>query len=93
MLESLNSLLHVDTPPKFFVVIALIAGVVGVVAIIAVLISRLASHRAELEFKRDLVERGLSIDEIERVVSAKPMSKSALTRRQPTEVGASVARG
>lgn len=93
MIDSLTSLLHVDTPPKFFVVIALISGVVGLVTIIVMQLGRLASHQADLEFKRDLVERGLSVDEIERIVSAKPVSKAQSRRRQSAEAKASVARG
>ena len=93
MIESLSSLLNVDTPAKFFVVIALIGCVVVVVTAIVVQLGWLASHRADLEFKRELVERGLSIDEIERIVSAKPISKAQSSRRKSAEVEASVARG
>jgi|SRR6187401_2608525 hypothetical protein len=92
MLDSLSSLMDVDSPAKFFVVIALISGVVILVTVIVMQLGWLASHRAELEFKRDLVERGLSVDEIERIVSAKPVSKAKPTRKLSTEVGASVAR-
>jgi len=92
MLDSLNSLMDVDSPAKFFVVIALISGLVILVTVIVMQLGWLASHRAELEFKRDLVERGLSVDEIERIVSAKPITKAQPSRRKPAEVEASVAR-
>jgi hypothetical protein len=36
-------------------------------------IRRYASHRQDLEFKRDLVSRGLSVDEIERIVRAESL--------------------
>ena len=50
-----------------FVVLCLIS----VVSIVAKQTRKFASHRQELAFNRDLVERGLSVDEIERLVAAK----------------------
>jgi len=47
---------------------------IGLITTVAAQVRKYASHRHELEFKRDLVERGLSIDEIERVVAAKSSS-------------------
>jgi hypothetical protein len=92
MLESLNSLLNVDSHAKLLVVIALIGCVVVVVTTIVVTLGTLSTHKAELQFKRDLVERGLSVDEIERIVSAKPISKTRRSRSQSTEAGASASR-
>lgn len=92
-LDSLNSLLNVDSPAKFFVVIALIVCVAVVFITIVVQLGTLSTHNAELQFKRDLVERGLSVDEIERVVSAKPAGKSQLSRRKSSEAQTSVVRG
>jgi hypothetical protein len=46
----------------------------GAITALAAQVRKYASHRHELEFKRDLVERGLSIEEIERVVAAKSPS-------------------
>ncbi len=45
--------------------------VISVVTIIAEQARKFACHRQELAFKRDLVERGLSVDEVERLVSVK----------------------
>jgi hypothetical protein len=47
---------------------------IGLITALAAQVRKYASHRHELEFKRDLVERGLSIDEIERVVAARSSS-------------------
>ena len=47
---------------------------IGLITTVAAQFRKYVSHRHELEFKRDLVERGLSIDEIERVVAAKSSS-------------------
>jgi hypothetical protein len=48
-----------------------LVGAFSLIAILAGHIRKYVCYRHELEFKRDLVERGLSIDEIERVVAAK----------------------
>ena len=92
MLESLNSLLNVDSHAKLLVMIALIGCVVVVVTTIVVQLGTLSTQKAELQFKRDLVERGLSVDEIERIVSAKPVSKARRSRSQSTEADASASR-
>jgi len=44
---------------------------IGLITILATQIRKYICFRHELEFKREMVERGLSIDEIERVVAAK----------------------
>ncbi len=46
---------------------------VGIAAVIAVSWSRLERHRAEVELKRDMVARGMSAEEIERVLAAKSL--------------------
>jgi hypothetical protein len=50
--------------PLAFITIAFLAVVVKEVR-------KYASHRHELDAKRDMVERGLSVEEIERVIAAK----------------------
>ena len=59
---------------NWIVVIVLICVVSGVVSSFGKQIRKYVSHRHELDFKRDLVERGLSVDEIERIVAAKSTS-------------------
>jgi hypothetical protein len=66
MSSPMNSILVI---PLAFVALALIVAVASE-------IRKYACYRHELEFKRDLVERGLSIDEIERVVAAKSPTKT-----------------
>ena len=53
------------------VLVVLIGSVFGVIGTIATQIRIYATHRADVHFKRELVERGLSVDEIERVIGAK----------------------
>ena len=59
---------------NWIVVIVMVCVLSGVVSSFAKQIRKYVSHRHELEFKRDLVERGLSVDEIERIVAAKSSS-------------------
>ena len=49
------------------VAIVLICTVGGLLSTIAVQLRRYAERRHELEFKREMVERGMTIDEIERL--------------------------
>ena len=59
---------------NWLVVGILAIGVVSVVDTIAKQIRKYASHRQDVDFKREMVERGLEIDEIERLVRAAPKS-------------------
>ena len=56
------------------VLVVLISGLGSVVKTIVKQTRAYASHRAELNLKRELVERGLSVDEIERIVTVKSAS-------------------
>ena len=56
---------------NWIVAIVLICVVASVITSIAKQIRKYACHRNEVVLKRDLVERGLSVDEIERIVAAK----------------------
>ncbi len=46
----------------------------GVIASIATQLRKYGSHRVDMQLKRELVERGLSAEEIERIVAAKSPS-------------------
>ena len=71
MTDLINPLLNLPTPFNMIVLIVLISCTAGVITSVAKQARKFGSHRQELEFKRELVERGLSVDEIERVVAAK----------------------
>jgi hypothetical protein len=47
----------------------------GVITSIAKQIRKYGCHRSETELKRELVERGLSVEEIERVIAATSASE------------------
>jgi hypothetical protein len=61
---------------NWIVLIVLICVLSGVVTSFFKQVRKYVSHRHELEFKRDLVERGLSVEEIERIVAAKSSNTS-----------------
>jgi hypothetical protein len=70
MIEVFRAIIGMPVPFNMVVVIVLIGCIAGVLTSIVKQIRKYASLRHELEFKRELVERGLSVDEIERIVRA-----------------------
>jgi len=76
MTELFQSLLNLPTPFNMIVLIVLISCTAGVITSIFKQVRKYSSHRQELDFKRDLVERGLSADEIERIIAAKGSTTS-----------------
>jgi hypothetical protein len=71
MHDFFQSLVNMPTPFNMVVFVVLIGSVGGLIGTIATQVRRYASHRADTQLKRDLVERGLSAEEIERIVAAK----------------------
>ncbi len=61
-----------NLPPPFNMIVLVMLIIFGSMVIGHVVgeIRKYVSHRHELEFKRDLVQRGLSVEEIERIVAA-----------------------
>ncbi len=59
------------TPLLFFLSVVAPFVLVPLIAVIIIQARKYTCYRHELEFKREMVERGLSVDEIERLVSAK----------------------
>ncbi len=59
----------VPTPFNMVVYIVLICSVSGVLTSIFKQIRKFACHRQEMDFKRELLDRGMSVEEIERVVA------------------------
>ena len=70
MTETLNLITSIPSPFNMIVLIVLISCAAGIVTTMFKELRKFACHRQELNLKRDLVERGLSIDEIERVIAA-----------------------
>lgn len=72
MHELIELLRSLDPPWNMIVLVTLISCAASVVKVIAKQCRAFASDRAELNLKRELVDRGLSVDEIERVIAARP---------------------
>ena len=74
-MSSLSEMIQVMPPPfNMIAFIALVFAVAGVLSSLAKQVRKYLSHRQELEFKRELLDRGLAIDEIERVVASQQQS-------------------
>ena len=56
------------------VLLVTIGSLAGVVSTVTTQIRKYASHRVDANLKRELVERGLSAEEIERIVAAQSLS-------------------
>lgn len=74
MSDTFHALMNFDSPFGMIVLITLIGSTAGVITAIVSQIGKFASHRAEVQLKRELVDRGLSVEEIERIVAAKTTS-------------------
>jgi hypothetical protein len=74
MSELFQSILHLETPFNWLSLMGLSAFAFGTLAAIVKQVRKFASHAVELRFKRDLIERGLSVEEIERVLAASSRS-------------------
>jgi len=59
------------------VLIVLFGCAAGVLTAIATQIRKYGTHRQDIEFKRELVDRGLGADEIERIVQARSRQPAA----------------
>jgi hypothetical protein len=67
----------IPAPFNMVVLIVLIGSVCTLLGTIASQVRVYANHRGEVQLKRELVERGLSVDEIERIIKAKSPSELA----------------
>jgi F0F1-type ATP synthase assembly protein I len=57
-------------PWGMIITVVLIGCLTGVIGAVIKELGKYACHRKDVELKRDLAERGLSVEEIERVVRA-----------------------
>jgi hypothetical protein len=61
---------------NWILLIAIICVISGMITSIAKQIRKYGCHRSEMELKREMVERGLSVEEIERVIAARSASEN-----------------
>jgi hypothetical protein len=66
-----QSIMSMGSPWNMIVLVVLITCTTGVFTSMFKQIRKYGCHRRDVDLKRDLVERGLSVDEIERIVAAK----------------------
>jgi hypothetical protein len=69
MSELLRSIAQIQSPFNMVIFVVLIGSIAGVIGTIATQVRKFASHRADIQLKRELVERGLTAEEIERIVA------------------------
>ena len=74
MMELLRTIVNITPPFNMIVIVTVVGCSVAVVGIIATEIRKFACHRQTTELKRELVERGLSVDE-----TAEVMHMSSIT--------------
>ncbi|MEM8944564.1 MAG: hypothetical protein AAGD11_05210 [Planctomycetota bacterium] len=71
MSSFVNLMQNVPPPFNMVVYIFLIIGIGSVLTSLMKQIRKYACHRQELDFKRELIDRGMDPDEIEQVVRAR----------------------
>jgi hypothetical protein len=69
--ELFQGIMNMGEPWHMIVLVVLISCATGVVTSMFKQIRKYGCHRRDVDLKRDLVERGLNVDEIERIVAAK----------------------
>ena len=70
-----DSIAALPTPFNMVVFIVLIGSVAGVIGAIAKEVRKFLCHRDEMELKREMLDRGMESEEIDRVMRAKPAGK------------------
>ena len=77
MSEAIRSIIDIPVPFNMIVLVVLFGTAAGLIGTIAKQMRKWACHRQDMEFKRELLDRGMGVDEIERVVRARsPGSES-----------------
>jgi len=66
-----------QTPFNMVAIICLFFAVSSVIAAIAGQIRKYVCHRQELEFKREMLDRGMSAEEINTIIKAGPMQSQS----------------
>jgi hypothetical protein len=71
MTNLIQSITNIPAPFNMIVLVVLIVMAASLVGTIATQVRKWACHRQEIEFKRELLDRGMGVEEIERMVQAK----------------------
>ena len=70
MYELIREVLDIPVPFNMVIVIVFLCTVSGVITGIAKEVRKFAVHRMELDMKREMVDRGMPPEDIERVIRA-----------------------
>jgi len=68
--DALQSITSIPAPFNMIVLVVFLMVVGGIFTTFFQQLRKFASHRLELNFKRDLLDRGLTADEVEQIVRA-----------------------
>jgi hypothetical protein len=74
--ELFRGILSIPAPFNMVVLIVFIVCTTGVITSLFKQIRKYGCHRRDADLKRELVERGLSVDEIERIMAARGSATS-----------------
>lgn len=76
MIELFKAIVDIQTPFNMIVLVTMFGCALAAIAAVASEIRKYFCHRQEITFKQDLVDRGLPVDEIERIIAAQNPSDS-----------------
>jgi hypothetical protein len=84
MSQVLYQITSLPTPFNMIVLVVLIGAISGIITTVVKQTGAYARQRQDLVFKRELIDRGMSADEVRRVIEA----RSPSTSLKPTKVHA-----
>jgi hypothetical protein len=70
MSDIFHSIVSMPSPFNMVVIVVMITCAAAVLKFIAMEARRYGCHRQDIDFKREMVDRGLSAEEIERILAA-----------------------
>ncbi|HEY4233144.1 MAG TPA: hypothetical protein VGM76_06945 [Lacipirellulaceae bacterium] len=65
-----QGILNLQAPFNMVVIVVMISCAAAVIKFVATEIRKFGCHRQDIEFKRELIDRGMSVDEITKLVAA-----------------------
>lgn len=77
MIDLFQGIIQMPVPFNMIVLICLFFAVTGMISAIAKEIRKYGCHRQDIDFKRELVDRGLDGEEIVRIVAAQGAGNDA----------------
>jgi hypothetical protein len=85
MSELLDPITSLPTPFNMAALIVLICAISGIITTVVKQTGAYARERQDLAFKRELIDRGMSADEVQRVVEAR--TPSSLKKPKKAQAG------